>query len=116
MAEPCVILIAAPDASFRRSLLFAFESAGFETYAYRYASDAFASPHVDQVACAVLDEEAIDDLRGARRQFEQFARPVILLVSLFKSVPKLPFLTPVAKPFLGEPLIAVVRKAISGEA
>jgi hypothetical protein len=116
MAEPCVILVAAPDASFRRSLLFALESEGFEAYVYRCAGEAFASPNAHRAACAVLDEQAIEDWLGARRQFEQFARPVILLVSLFKSVPKLPFLTPVAKPFLGEPLIAVVRKAISGEA
>lgn len=116
MAEPCVILVAAPDASFRHSLRFALESEGFRVEAHCNASGAFASPNASRASCAVVDEQAIDDWREASGQFEQFARPVIFLVSLFSSVPEMPLLTPVAKPFLGEPFMAAVRAAICGEA
>ncbi len=109
-----IILVAAPDAGFRHSIEFALASGRFEVDAHRYASDAFASARARQAACAVLDDEAVQDWKEAPQQFERFARPVILLVSLFRTAPSFPMLKPLAKPFLGEPLIEAVRNAIAG--
>lgn len=114
MTETEIILIAAPDKGFRRSLEFALESDGFTVCAHPYASDALASADARRAACAVLDDDAIDDWEQARKQLSEFARPVILLVGLFHAAPDLPFVKPVMKPFLGEPLIEAVRSAVAG--
>lgn len=114
MAEPEVILIAAPDTSFRHSLEFALESDGFRVYAHSYASDALTSVDARRAACAVLDDDAIGDWEQTREQLNSFAKPVILLVGLFHTTPDLPFVKPVMKPFLGEPLIEAVRRAVAG--
>ncbi len=107
-----IVLVAAPDTGFRRSIVFALASERFEIDPHRYAADAFASPQAPQAVCAVLDEEAVENWSEASAQFERFAKPVIVLVSLFGEVPDLPLLRPLAKPFLGGPLIEAVRNSI----
>lgn len=109
-----IVLVAAPDVAFRHSIVFVLASERFEIDAHRYAGNAFASPYADQAVCAVLDDTAIENWMEAPAQFERFARPVILLVSLFRAVPDAPFLRPLTKPFLGEPLVKAVRSAIAG--
>lgn len=106
-----IVLVAAPDTGLRHSLEFALASALFETDAHDYVTAAFASPHADQAACAVVDEYAVENWQEAPRQFERFARPVILLVGILGTVPNLPLLRPLTKPFLGEPLLEAVRSA-----
>lgn len=115
MAGIGIILIAAPDEGLRRSLEFALESDGFTAEAHSHASDAFASSSARHAACAVIDERAVDDWKLAAEQVRQFARPVILLASYFRTVPRLPRVSLVTKPFLGEPLIDAVRTALAGE-
>lgn len=114
MTERRIVLVAAPDAGLRHSVEFALASGHFSTDAHRYAASAFASPYAEQAVCAVLDDEAIENWIEAPAQFEHFAKPVILLVSLFRKVPDFPSLTVVWKPFLGEPLILAVRHAVAG--
>lgn len=114
VAEAEIILIAAPDAGFRHSLEFALESDGFRVFAYANANDALASEGASQAVCAILDDDAVDDWKHAREQFGRFAKPIVLLVGPFRTAPDLPFVEPVMKPFLGEPLIRVVRKAVMG--
>ncbi|MGS1097060.1 hypothetical protein ACVCNR_21155 (plasmid) [Aquamicrobium terrae] len=114
MVRSDIILVAAPDAGFRRSLAFALDSVGFTAAAYMRAGDAFASCDARVAACAVIDDDAVDDWNLASAQFDEFARPVILLVGLFRAVPALPFARHVMKPFLGEPLIEAVRAAVAG--
>jgi ActR/RegA family two-component response regulator len=109
-----IILVAAPDAGFRRSLAFALESDGFRVDAHPGAVEAFASRHARGAACAVIDDDAVADWRLAPEQFGRFARPVILLVGFFHTAPALPFTRIVTKPFLGAPLIEAVREAIGG--
>lgn len=112
MVPSSIILLAAPDAAFRRSLVFALESDGFAVQAHGRAAEAFASAHARDAACAVIDDDAIGDWALASPQFEQFGRPVVLLVGFLRAVPSLPFAQVVTKPFLGEPLIKAVRHAI----
>lgn len=108
------ILVVAPDAAFSRSIAFALESAGFRVSLHRFVDEAFLSPHALGAACAVVDDDAIDDWKSVRQQFERFAKPVILLVSLFRSAPDFPVAGYVTKPFLGEPLIDAVWNVIAG--
>jgi len=114
VAETEIILIAAPDASFRRSLEFALESDGFRVFAFANVNDALACGCAQEVVCAVLDDDAIDDWEHAGELFGRFAKPIILLIGLFRAAPDLPFVELVMKPFLGEPLIQAVRKAVAG--
>lgn len=106
------IIAAAPDDGLRRSLEFAIESSGFRVIVHSYASDAFASQYALVAACAVIDDRAVD-WKAAPEQFSRFAKPVILLVSQFRPVPRAQNVTLVSKPFLGEPLIDAIRNAIA---
>lgn len=114
MAQSVVILVAAPDTGLRHSLAFALESDGYKASAYPYAADAFASENADEAVCAVIDDDAIEDWHKAHDQVRLFARPVILLVSIFRTAPELPLVRPLIKPFLGEPLLEAVRNAVAG--
>jgi len=108
-----IILVAAPDEAFRRSLAFALESDGFKISAHAGAADAFASHLSRTAACAVVDDDAVSDWKWASRQFDQFGRPVIVLVGFLQRAPALPFARFVTKPFLGEPLVNAVREAVA---
>lgn len=107
-----IIIAAAPDDGLRRSLEFALESNGFAVDAHPYAVQAFASRYALGAVCAVIDDRAVDDWKLAPEQFRCFAKPVILLVSVFRAAPNIQNVTLVAKPFLGGPLIDAVRDAI----
>ncbi|QKC95245.1 hypothetical protein [Mesorhizobium sp. NZP2298] len=109
-----IVLVAAPDQAFRRSLEFALQSAGFQTSSHFYATAAFASERAGGAVCAVIDECAIEDWKLVPEQFLRFTKPIILLASLFQTPPSLPGVTFVMKPFLGEPLIEAVCNAIAG--
>lgn len=113
MAGP-IVLVAAPNEAFRRSVVFVLASEQLETDAHRYAANAFASTQAEYAVCAVIDDEAVENWEDALAQFERFARPVILLVSLLGKAPDAPLLRQLVKPFLGEPLINTVRDAIAG--
>lgn len=113
VARSEVILVAAPDAGFRHSLAFALGSEGFEIFAYPGATDAFSSLHAGKAACAVIDDDAIEDWGRIGDQVGRFARPVIVLVGVFGKAPELPCTKPLLKPFLGKPLIDAVRSAIA---
>lgn len=114
--ERDVVLVVAPDAGLSHSLAFALESGGFDVAMHRRASEAFRSRDAGNAACAVVDDDAIEDWTLARQQFAAFARPVIVLAGMFRTMPDIPSITYLAKPFLGEPLIEAVRGAISGGA
>ncbi len=113
MVPSAIILLAAPDAAFRHSLVFALESGGFAVHAHRHAVEAFASDRARDAACAVIDDDAVGDWALACEQFEQFGRPVVLLAGFLRAVPVPPLARLVTKPFLGEPLIEAVRNAVA---
>ena len=113
MAGP-IVLVAAPNAAFRRSVVFVLASEHLETDVHRYATGAFASPVARQAVCAVIDDEAVESWEDAPAQFEHFAKPIMLLVDLVGKGPDAPLLRQLVKPFLGEPLVKTVRDAIAG--
>lgn len=114
MTTPGIVLVAAPDGAFRRSLQFALESAGFVTDGAPRATGAFASKVAGQSVCAVIDDRAIDDWRRALEEFSRFGKPVVLVTDRADGVATLPNVTVVIKPFLGEPLIEAVKNAVTG--
>ena len=114
MVSSGILLVAAPDKALRDSLQFLLECDGFTVETHVSAMTAFASPRVTEAACAVIDDRAIDEWRSMPGHCRAFAKPIILLVSLFRPVPDLPHVRLVTKPFLGEPLIDAVQKALAG--
>ncbi|MCO5160136.1 MAG: hypothetical protein M9939_03300 [Mesorhizobium sp.] len=113
MTTPGIVLVAAPDGVFRRSLQFALESAGFATDGSPRAAGAFASKAAGQSVCAVIDERAVDDWRHVGDSFRRYGRPVVLVADRVDGKTVLPNVTVVLKPFLGEPLIEAVKNAIT---
>ena len=91
------VLVVAPDTAFRNSIAFALESGGFSVALHRHMHEGFMSP------------------RARGEQFDSFAKPVIVLVSLFRSVPDFPVAMCLTKPFLGEPLIDAVSNLIASQ-
>lgn len=114
MTTPGIVLVAAPDGAFRRSLQFALESAGFVTDGSPRATGAFGSEAAGQSVCAVIDDRAIDDWRRASEEFSRFGKPVVVVADRVDGRVALPNVTIVIKPFLGEPLIEAVKNAVAG--
>ena len=113
MTTPGIVLVAAPDGAYRRSLQFALESAGFATDGSPNLTGAFASEAAGQSICAVIDDRAIDDWRQAPQDFSRFGKPVVLIADQIDGRAAMPNVTVVIKPFLGEPLIEAVNNAIA---
>jgi hypothetical protein len=88
------------------------ESGGFGIVAYASLAAAFESPAILDAGCAVVDEEAIGDRQRAHALFRRFARPIILLVSVFHETPDAPGVKNLTKPLLGESLLDAVRHAV----
>ena len=116
MVTQSIVLVVAPDRAFRRSLEFALESARYVTSGYSNIGAALASRTAAEAACVVIDDHAIANWSVAIKQFLRFAGPVVLIIERFNSIPVLQRVTLVMKPFLGEPLIDAVRKAIADAA
>jgi len=113
VAPSSIVLLAAPDAVLRHSIVFALESDGFTVQAHGLAADAFASARACDAVCAVIDDDAVGDWALASGRFERFGRPVVLLAGFPRAVPALPFARLVTKPFLGAPLVEAVRDAVA---
>jgi hypothetical protein len=108
------VVVVAPNAALRHSIVFVLESGGFRVFPCALVETAFSSSQMELAACMVVDEEAIVDWRGARADFAGLAKPVILLVSSLSRAPDAPFATCLLKPFLGEPLLHAVQNVIGG--
>jgi FixJ family two-component response regulator len=108
------IIVVAPNAALRHSIVFVLESGGLRVLPCATVETAFSSALMPLAACMVVDEEAIADWRGVAEHFAAFARPVILLVSSLSKVPDVPLVRCLLKPFLGQPLLEAVQAAIGG--
>lgn len=108
------VIVVAPDRVFRRSIVFMLESGGFGAVPHASLSAAFGSHAPPGGVCAVIDEEAIGDRQRAHGLFRRFARPIILLVSIFHETPDFPGVKNLTKPLLGESLLDAVRHAVGG--
>jgi len=111
-----MVLVIAPDRDFRRSLEFALEAEGFRVFAHDGIDGLLALPRSGEVACAVVDDTALESRRSAAEEFMRFGKPVLFL-SDWKPLPlDLPNTVVLTKPFLGGPLIDAVRSVIGGGA
>lgn len=116
MAAGNLVLVVVPDGTFRRSLEFALETEGFAVHSHATVRHAFSSGTARKAVCAVIDDAAVEDWLDAADQFGGFARPVVLLAGPFRTVPAMPGVSVIPKPFLGAPLVHAVRMAAENRA
>lgn len=114
MTAVSFVLVVAPDHGFRRSLEFALEAEGFAVDSYALLSTAVASPLAAVAACAVVDEDAIEDRASGREALGRLAKPVVLLVDRLPPFPDLARIRVLVKPLLGNALIETVQSSIAG--
>jgi hypothetical protein len=107
------ILVVAPGAELRRSIVFALEANGFKVESHPWLGSAAAAAEVSPAACLVIDENALVDQPSGARVLKEFARPVVLLVDRLRAIPRLARIKVLRKPMLGDQLIETVRGALA---
>jgi DNA-binding response OmpR family regulator len=108
------ILVAAPGAELRQSIVFALEADGFEVDAHDTLGSAIAALGASRSICLVVDENALGGHANGVGALRKVGLPVILLVDRMRTIPRLPRIKTLTKPLLGQRLIEMVRGA-SGE-
>jgi hypothetical protein len=105
------ILVAAPGAELRRSIVFALEAEGYAVDPHLSLRAATNSPRASSAHCLIVDENALDDQALA---LHEFGRPIILLVDRLRDIPDLSAMKVLAKPLLGRQLTDTVQSALAG--
>jgi hypothetical protein len=95
------ILVAAPGAELRQSIVFALEADGFEVEAHDTLGSAIAAAAAARPICFVVDENALDGHRNGALALQKFGLPVILLVDRLRAIPRLGRIKTLIKPLLG---------------
>lgn len=107
------ILVVAPGAELRRSIVFALEANGFKVEAHPWLGPAAASAQASLATCLVVDENALIDQPTSSKALKEFAKPVVLLVDQLRAIPRLVKVTVLRKPLLGDRLIETVRGVLA---
>jgi hypothetical protein len=105
------ILVAAPGAELRQSIVFALEADGFEVDAHASLGAAIAASGSSGALCFVVDENALNGHANGAMVLQKFGLPVILLVDRLRAIPRLARVKVLTKPLLGQRLIEMVRGA-----
>jgi hypothetical protein len=103
-----IILVAAPGAELRQSIVFALEAEGLDVDAHPTLSSAIATGSSGCI-CFVVDENALVGHANGAMALQRFGLPVILLVDRLRTIPRLARLKTLTKPLLGQRLIEMVR-------
>lgn len=116
MKSARTVLIVAPDEELRRSIAFALEAEGL-----RVASQPRLLPEGDarqetDIACLVVDEDALKDGNGGWPALADTALPVILLVDRLRAIPQIDGMSTLDKPLLGQVLVDAVLAAMARHA
>lgn len=111
MTVPGRILIVAPDPGLLRSLEFALEVEGFVVRSYQHLATAIMAPHAGEVACVLIDEDAILEDPVALAACQRSSKPTLLLVDGSHPLPEMAGVRILQKPMLGNALIKAVRLA-----
>jgi FixJ family two-component response regulator len=109
-----IVLVAAPGAELRRSIVFALEADGFAAEAHASLVAAMASPVASSAICLIVDENALDGHTHRAATLKRLAIPVILLVDRIRKIPRVAGMKVLTKPLLGTPLLETVR-ALAGD-
>jgi DNA-binding response OmpR family regulator len=113
LAATSTVLVVAPDPAFRRSLEFALEAEGYAVASHAQLSVLSAAPVAADIACAIIDEDALRDAAEGWRLLRRTPMPVILLMDRLSSAPELTGTVIVVKPLLGNALITSVEAVIA---
>jgi hypothetical protein len=105
------ILVAAPGAELRQSIVFALEADGFEVDAHDTLGSAIAASGASRSICFVVDENALGGHANGAMALKKVGLPVILLVDRLRAIPRLSRMKTLTKPLLGQRLIEMVRGA-----
>lgn len=112
MAGPLVVISAA-DPVLRDSILFLLASEKITGIAFPDLETAFASNHAKAAICAIIDDSVIEgDVATFTPQLVHFGKPMVFLTGDIARMPPLPLVVPLTKPFLGRPLVAMIRAII----
>jgi FixJ family two-component response regulator len=112
-----IILVAAPGAELRQSIVFALEADGFEVDAHASLAAAITAPGSSAALCFVVDENALNGHANGALALQKIGLPVILLVDRLRAIPRLARIKTLIKPLLGQRLIEMVRgTAVDGGA
>jgi hypothetical protein len=106
-----IILVAAPGAELRQSIVFALEADGFDVVSHTSLVTAMASPEAPLAASMVVDENALDQTNG-HQLLEAFGRPIVLLVDKLRVVPRIAGIKVLMKPLLGRMLTETVKSTL----
>jgi DNA-binding response OmpR family regulator len=109
-----VVLVAAPGAALRRSIVFALEADGFTAEAHASLAAALALPAATASICLIVDENALDGQSNRAATLKRLGIPVILLVDRIRKIPRVAGMKVLTKPLLGPSLLETVR-ALAGD-
>jgi len=104
-----MVLVAAPGAELRRSIVFAIEADGYVAEAHATLAAALASPGASGSLCLIVDENALDGPSHRAATLKRLGIPVILLVDRIRKIPRVAGMKVLTKPFLGPSLLETVR-------
>jgi hypothetical protein len=115
LSRPGTILVAAPGAELRQSIVFALEADGFEVDAHASLGAAIAASGSSGSLCFVVDENALNGHPNGAKALQKFGLPVILLVDRLRAIPRLTRIKILIKPLLGQRLLEMVRGALASD-
>lgn len=114
MARSRTVLVAAPGAELRRSIVFALEADGYTAEPHDTLAAALAQPTAASALCLIVDENALDGHTHRAAALKRLGIPVILLVDRIRKIPRVGGMKVLAKPLLGPSLLETVR-ALAGD-
>jgi hypothetical protein len=103
------VLVAAPGAELRRSIVFALEADGYTAESHDSLAAALAQPIASGALCAIVDENALDGHSPRAATLKRIGIPVILLVDRIRKIPRVGGMKVLTKPLLGPSLLETVR-------
>jgi DNA-binding response OmpR family regulator len=109
-----IVLVAAPGAELRRSIVFALEADGYVAEAHASLNAAMAAPSAANCVCFIVDENALDGQTRRAATLKRLGIPVILLVDRIRTIPRVAGMKVLTKPMLGQSLLETVRATAAG--
>ena len=113
MAISRIVLVAAPGAELRRSIVFALEADGYVAEAHASLAAAMAASSAASCICFIVDENALDGHTRRAATLKRLGIPVILLVDRIRTIPRVAGMKVLTKPLLGQSLLESVRATAS---
>jgi hypothetical protein len=105
------LIVIVPDALLRRSVVFLLEAEGYRAQPHESIEHAARTGSARQ-RCAVVDDASIGVTAGCWEELGELADEIVLLHDRAPGIPAGVSVHAVAKPLLGDRLVASVRAAL----